>query len=219
MTTLVDLAGANARYDGRDVLSGVDLRIGQGERIALVGESGAGKTTLLRLILERCGKRASYIPQDLGLVRALTVFHNIYMGGLHRHSTAYNLRNLIWPTRPDVAAVRAIAERLRLAEKLFNPVGTLSGGQQQRTAVGRALFHEGDTLIADEPVSAVDDHRARDILSLMRDTKTTSVVALHDRGLALEYADRIVGIQGGRIAMDAPARDLSTSDLDHLYRA
>jgi phosphonate transport system ATP-binding protein len=218
LTALVELAGAQAHYGGRSILSDIDLAVANGERIALVGESGAGKTTLLRLIVERCGARASYIPQDTGLVRALTVFHNIYMGRLHRRSTLRNLRNLVWPARADVADVRAVAERLRLEDKMFSAVGTLSGGQQQRTPVGRALFHDGDVLIGDEPVSSVDEHQAREILSLLRDAKETTILALHDRELALAYAERIVGVREGRIVMDSRASDLTPSDLDFLYR-
>ena len=216
---LVELRDESVGYAGKEVLHGLTLTVDAGERIALVGESGAGKSTLLRLIYERCRADAALVPQELGLVQALTVFHNVYMGRLHRRSVWHNLRNLILPARADVAAVREIVTSLRLEDKLFSGVGTLSGGQQQRTAIGRALYHPGDILIADEPVSSVDEHQARDILEAINAQKQTVVLAMHDRALAIEFADRLIGIKGGRVVLDRPAEGLTPADLDDLYRA
>lgn len=216
---LVELRDESAGYNGAEILHGVSLRIEQGERVALIGESGAGKTTLLRLIYDRMGRQAALMPQDAGLVQSLTVFHNVYMGRLHFHSVWRNLRNLVLPSRADVAAVRAVLERLRLEDKIFTSTGALSGGQYQRAAVGRALYHPGEVMIADEPVSAVDEHQAREILTLLTDAKRTIILAMHDRALAIEYADRLVGLKGGRIVLDAPTAGMRPEDLDTLYRS
>jgi len=214
---VVALAGEPAGYAGKVVLEDVHLRIDAGERIAIVGESGSGKTTLLKLIEAHSTEAVALVPQDLGLVRALTVFHNVYMGRLNQHSALHNLRNLIWPARPHVAAVRGVLDKLRLADKIFTPVGQLSGGQQQRTAVARALYSTGTLFIGDEPVSAVDDHQARELLGLAGREKQTVVVALHDRALALSFADRLIGLRKGRIVFDSPAAGLQPDDLDHIY--
>ena len=215
---VLDLAGVPAGYVGKPVLDDIYLRIEPGERIAIVGESGAGKTTLLRLIREQCAVPAAFIPQDLGLVQALSVFHNVYMGQLHKHSTVHNLRTLFWPAAKDVDAVRETLTPLRLSDELFSAVRRLSGGQQQRTAVARALFNDATILIGDEPVSAVDDHQARDVLSLAGTVKETVILALHDRVLALSFADRIIGLKDGKIAMDTLTAGLQPGDLDGLYR-
>lgn len=215
---LVELRNETAGYNGTTILSDISLRIEPGERIALVGESGAGKSTLLRMIYERCRTAAALVPQELGLVQALTVFHNVYMGRLHRHSVWHNLRNLLLPARPDVATVNEVLAQLRLEDKLFTPVGALSGGQQQRTAVGRALYHPGDLLIADEPVSAVDEHQAREILETVNADKRTVILAMHDRSLAIGFADRLIGIKDGRIVLDESSAGMSPGDLDHLYK-
>lgn len=217
--SLVELKDENVGYSGTTVLHGLTLRIDEGERIALVGESGAGKSTLLRLVYERIGASAALVPQELGLVQALSVFHNVYMGRLNERSLWRNLRNLLSPAAEDVNAVRAVLARLRLDDKLFTGVGALSGGQQQRTAVGRALYHTGDILIADEPVSSVDEHQARDILGVVNDAKRTVVLAMHDRALAIAFADRLVGIQGGRVVLDERSAGMKPGDLDHLYGA
>lgn len=217
MTPVVQLTEEAAGYRGETVLSDVTLRIAEGERVALVGESGVGKSTLLRLIYDRCGDRAALVPQDLGLVQSLSVFHNIYMGRLHLNSVWRNLHNLLRPARSDVAAVGKVVAELRMEDKLFAAVGELSGGQQQRTAVGRALYHPGDLLIADEPVSSVDQHQAREILATLNARKKTVVLAMHDRALAIEFADRIVGIRDRRIVLDEATAGMTPSDLDQLY--
>lgn len=216
--SLLELREETVGYSGTTVLRELELNIDQGERIALVGESGAGKSTLLNLIHTRLGETAALVPQELGLVQALSVFHNVYMGRLHQRSVWRNLRNLLKPAKADVALVVPVLERLRLEDKLFTSVGELSGGQQQRTAVGRALFHPGDILIADEPVSAVDEHQAREILDAITAEKPTVILAMHDRELAIQFADRLIGIRDGKIAMDDAAAGMTPKDLDDLYR-
>ena len=216
--SLLELREDTVGYNGASVLRELDLTIEAGERIALVGESGSGKTTLLNLIHSRLGESAALVPQELGLVKALSVFQNVYMGRLHQRSVWRNLRNLFLPSKVDIGLVLPVLITLRLDEKIHTSVGELSGGQQQRTAVGRALFHPGDILIADEPVSAVDEHQAREILNAITENKPTIVLAMHDRALAIEFADRLIGIRDGLIALDEPASGMKPSDLDHLYR-
>ncbi len=215
---LFDLRDTNAAYNGATVLSGISLSIEAGERVALVGRSGAGKSTLLRMLYEQRTGEAALLPQELGLVRVLSVFHNIYMGRLNRHSVWYNFINLVRPMAREVDIVRDITERLGLTEKLFAPTGELSGGQQQRTAVGRALNQGSKILIGDEPVSAVDEHQSRNVLESINEGHETVLLAMHDIELAIAYTDRIVGLRDGAIVMDQPTAGMVSSDLDDLYR-
>ena len=92
------------------------------------------------------------------LVQALTVFHNVYMGGCTNVGLAH-LRNLL-PAAADVQEVREVLEPLRLEEKMFANVGQLSGGQYR--ALARALYHPGRVIVADEPVSSTTNTGARD---------------------------------------------------------
>jgi phosphonate transport system ATP-binding protein len=162
---------------------------------------------------------SAFIPQNPGLVRTLSVFHNIYMGSLNRHNAFYNLINLVWPQKKEIALISPIAEQLGLIDKLFTRSGELSGGQQQRAAVCRALLQGGDAVLGDEPVSAVDNHQSRIIIQALCDNFETVVLALHDVELALEYSTRIIGIKNAQIALDAPTTNLRRSDLDFLYTA
>ena len=215
---LIELHNQTVGYGQAKDINKINLKIETGERIALIGESGAGKSTLLNFLHSRLGDTAALIPQDLGLVQALSVFHNVYMGRLHRYPLWKNVRNLFLPTRTAVELIKPILTCLRLEDKIFTNVSELSGGQQQRTAVGRAIFSPNEVLIADEPVSSVDEHQAREILQHLNTNKKTVILAMHDRSLAIEFTDRLIGIKDGKIILDAPSGEMSPSDLDYLYQ-
>lgn len=208
---------AYADFDGTQVLGPISLHVQTGEHIALVGRSGAGKTTLLSLLYDRRRSDITLIPQNLGLVDTLSVFHNVYMGQLATHSGAYNLINLIRPFRTQIRAVTAVLEQLDMVSTLWSRVGELSGGQRQRVAVARSLFQDADVLLADEPVSALDGPRSEAVMQALIKQNTTTVIAMHDLDLARRYANRLIGIQDGTIALDAPSRAVNTHDLDALY--
>jgi phosphonate transport system ATP-binding protein len=211
------LAGANAAYDGKPVLFGIDLTIRPGERVALMGRSGAGKSTLLGLIHAQAGDRVALIPQAAALVRTLSVFHNVYMGRLDRRSTLHNLRTLAFPAGADVTEVREVLAHVGLADEWRSKAGALSGGQQQRVSVARALYNGRPILIGDEPVSALDRAQGGAVLERLSERHETLVLALHDITLALAHTDRIVVLDAGRIVLDAPACDLDEAALAPFY--
>ncbi len=215
---MFQLINANLGYKQSSVLTNISLKINSGERVALVGESGAGKSTLLSALQSQMKNKAALIPQDLGLVNNLSVFHNIYIGRLNSYSSVYNLLNLAWPRKREVGKIKPLVERLGLVENLFKPTGELSGGQQQRTAICRALFQGGDAIIGDEPVSAVDKHMANLIMETLVEKFTTVVLAMHDVDLAIKFSTRIIGIKEGAICFDQSTMNLTRKDLDFLYK-
>ncbi len=172
---------------------------------------------MIKLIYDRYPVNTSLVPQDYGLVNNLSVYHNVYIGCLEQHSTLYNLVNLIRPRPDQVEIVRTILVGLQLEDYLFRPVGRLSGGQKQRVAVARSLFQKGHLLLADEPVSSVDEQQSRVVLKQMLNGFSTVVLALHDIQLALAFCDRIIGLEKGRIVLDSPTDALTTKDLLSLY--
>lgn len=211
------LKQARFSYNGQVALVDISLTIEAGERVSLLGRSGAGKSTLLHALREQQPAGAALIPQNTALVPGLSVFHNVYMGRLNRYSTFYNLRNLVHPSARERERMQPLLTRLGLLDKLHTPCGELSGGQQQRTAVGRALYQGAQVLLGDEPVSAVDGLQARSVLDCINEHYDTIVLAMHDVELALRCSDRIIGLKGGRLVLDAAAQTLTSADLDFLY--
>jgi phosphonate transport system ATP-binding protein len=178
-----------------------------------MGRSGAGKSTLLGLLHAQRPADVALVPQVSALVKPLSVFHNVYMGRLDRHSTAHNLRNLVWPAARQVAEVRSVLKSLDLDREIFSEAGALSGGQQQRASVARALYNGRPILIGDEPVSALDRVQGGNVLSLLKSHHQTLVLALHDVHHALAHTDRIVVLEQGRKVIDEPSIRLTANEL------
>ena len=214
---VLSLDSASGHYGGERVVGPISLTVEAGEHVGLVGRSGAGKSTLLSLLYDPKRRELALMPQELGLVQTLSVFHNVYMGRLAAHGVCYNVANLVRPFRREVRAVTRILESLGMADKLWARVGELSGGQRQRTAVARALYQRADVLLSDEPVSALDLTRADDVMAAITQAYGTTVIALHDVELALRHCTRIVGIDRGTVALDEPAQRLGVPDLLPLY--
>ncbi|MGM0774486.1 MAG: phosphonate ABC transporter ATP-binding protein [Pseudomonadota bacterium] len=212
-----DLTGLTASFGGERVIGPLSLNVKEGDRVALVGRSGAGKSTLISLIHQQVGGHSSLVPQNLGLVNALQVFHNVYMGRLDVRPTWYNTLTLVRPFAKDTREVKALLDELAMPEKIWIPAASLSGGQRQRIAIARALYRKAELLLADEPVSALDGPTAHMVMQLLKERFKTSVIALHDVELALEYCTRIVGIQDGQIALDEPSEKLTPADIMPLY--
>lgn len=212
-----DLSGLTASFGGERVIGPLSLSVREGERVGLVGRSGAGKSTLIRLVYEQVERLAALVPQDLGLVNALPVFHNVYVGRLDAHGNWYNMVTLVRPFTRDSRDVKSLLSELGMTEKAWMPTASLSGGQRQRVAIARALYRQSGLLLADEPVSALDGPLAHQVMTLLRERFKTSVIALHDVELALEYCTRIVGIQDGQIALDESSEKLTPADIAPLY--
>lgn len=215
---MFELHQHSIRRQGMVILHEINLRIEKGEKVALLGPSGAGKSTLLELLRQQQPALSAWCPQQGALVPMLSVFHNIYMGALDRHSALYNLANLIRPMKGQWQQVELLAGELGIADKLRTSIDQLSGGQAQRTALGRALFSQRQVLLADEPVSSLDEQQGEALLKLALSRHHTAVTALHDRELALHCCDRIIGLRDGSILINAPSQNLRLQDLNELYR-
>lgn len=217
MSFVFELKSASLRYKDVEVLSNINLSINAGEHVALLGKSGAGKSTLLNTLYQQQQAYCALVPQNVALVEALSVFHNVYMGQLNQHNTLFNLLNLFWPQRKPVEKVRQLLKLVELDEILFSCTGELSGGQKQRVAIARALFQGNQVLLGDEPISALDSVLAGKVMQLLHDQHETVVLAMHDVDMALCFADRIIGIKNGSIAIDQPAKNVTADDLQFLY--
>ena len=197
-------------------LDGVDLRIEQGEFVAIVGTSGSGKSTLLHMLggLDRPTSGTVAVDgKDIFRLKdeELTIFRRRKIGFVFQ---AYNLvpvlsvwENIILPiqldgNKVDTDFVGAVVATLGLEKKLRSLPNQLSGGQQQRVAIARALATKPAILLADEPTGNLDSKTSQDVLSLMKMTGQkfgqTMVMITHNEEIA-QMADRIIRIEDGRI--------------------
>jgi len=204
------------------VLSGLDLEIGAGERVAIVGESGVGKSTLLHILgtLDRpTGGEVWFDGENLTSKseRDLAQFRNREIGFIfqfhHLLPDFTALENVMMPaligrTSTDAARRRAghLLDRVGLAERLEHRPGELSGGEQQRVAVARALVQEPRAVLADEPTGNLDPATGEGVQNLLmelnREHNITLVVVTHSATLA-SAMDRTLRLTAGRIATDA----------------
>jgi lipoprotein-releasing system ATP-binding protein len=203
------------------VLTGLELEIGAGERVAIVGESGVGKSTLLHILgtLDRpTSGEVWFDGEDLATKsdHELAHFRNREVGFIfqfhHLLPDFTALENVMMPSlisgaSYDVARGRAseLLNRVGLAERLEHKPGELSGGEQQRVAVARALIQEPRVVLADEPTGNLDPTTAAGVQELLIELNTerrlTLVVVTHSVGLAAAM-DRTLRLSGGRIAPD-----------------
>jgi phosphonate transport system ATP-binding protein len=216
---MFELENETIAYEQFEVLKDINLCIKKGEKIALLGKSGSGKSTLLKFLFQQSKEKMTYIPQELGLVDNLSVFHNVYMARLDDYSSMYNIRNLIFPCAQQKEAVTKVLESLELEDKTFTRNKELSGGQKQRCAIARALYTTNDVLLADEPISALDEYLSNKVLNVMTQSFHTIVCALHNVPLAITHFDRVIGLKQGQILVNKTCDQLNDDDRQKLYYA
>ncbi|HEX4822887.1 MAG TPA: ABC transporter ATP-binding protein [Candidatus Polarisedimenticolaceae bacterium] len=224
---VIAMAGIRKVYDTGKVrveaLKGVDLRIGTGEFVAIVGPSGSGKSTLMNLVgcldtpsggtyllrgkevagldkneLARIrNERVGFVFQNFNLLPQITAFENVEMplmfGGVAR--------------KERKERVRALLDKVGLSERMEHRPTELSGGQMQRVAVARALAMNPDIVLADEPTGNLDTSSGGDVMSLFEELwhqGRTLIVITHDQALA-RRAGRVVEIRDGAIVRDTAA--------------
>jgi lipoprotein-releasing system ATP-binding protein len=201
-----------------EVLRGVDLVVGKGELVALLGPSGSGKSTMLQAVGLLEGGFSGSIKLDGEEVSAASVDRQTeirrqklgFVYQFHHLLPDFDaLENVILPqliadAAPDVAHDRAtyLLTQLGLAERLHHRPSKLSGGEQQRVAVARALANRPKLVLADEPTGNLDEHTANIVLgefmALVREEGSSAIVATHNERLAAKM-DRIVRLHDGKL--------------------
>jgi len=223
MSAILQAEGLRKVYEGGDgtpieVLAGVDLEVGRGEFVAIVGSSGSGKSTLLHLLGALDSPSSGTVrldgrpydeldPEALAEVRNRKLGFVFQFHHLLREFSA--LENVMLPlliAGDDESRARSRAEELLaavgLAGRMTHRPSALSGGEQQRTAVARALAADPLVILADEPSGNLDNANSERLHGLFarlaREFETALVVVTHNRGLA-SRADRVLSLEGGHL--------------------
>jgi heme exporter protein A len=222
----IELDGLARRYGERVALAGVSLTVPAGTTLAVLGPNGAGKSTLLRIL-------ATLLRPHAGTARVLgrtlpgedwAVRGRIGLLGhdplLYRDLSAReNLRFHARLHGVAAARIEELLEVVKLTPRADEPVRTLSRGLVQRVAVCRAVLHDPEVLLLDEPRANLDPGAAELVAPLIGGgTGRTRVLTTHDPVGGLEEADLALGLRGGRVAFCAPARAVEPAAVAELYR-
>lgn len=226
-------------------LHNINLKINQGEFVAIIGLSGAGKSTLIRCInvmheissgelivdgvkvhalkgrdIRSFRKRIGMIFQSFNLVTRTTALHNVLVSFVPELSFWRKLTG-IFSKEHKIKALTAL-EQVGILDKAYVRVDQLSGGQQQRVALARTLAQNPDIILADEPIASLDPVTARQVMDdfkrINRDFRISIILNIHHVEIALEYAQRIVGVREGQIVFDGKAEEVTEEVLDYIYK-
>jgi len=225
-TPAVEVSGLVRRYGEREVLSGVELALEPGRTLVVFGPNGAGKTTLLRVLATLLRPHAgtvrvlgSALPEEDWAVRGRVGFVG-HEPLLYRELTARE--NLRFHARLHGVAedrVRELLDQVALTERADEPLRTLSRGMVQRVAVARAVLHEPELLLLDEPYANLDPAAIELLAPLIgASCGCTRVLCSHDPSGGLDGADVVLGLRAGRPALLAQAGTLAPEDITELYR-
>ena len=225
-------------------LKNVNLEIEQGEFVAIIGLSGAGKSTLIRTInrvhditegkltvddvdvntlkgkpLRKFRRGIGMIFQSFNLVTRTTVIKNVLTSNIP-DLPFWRVVLGIYPENQKVAALEAL-DKVGILDKAYVRVDQLSGGQQQRVALARTLAQNPKIILADEPVAALDPVTAKQVMGdfrrINKDMNISILINIHHVDLALEYADRVIGIRAGEVVYDGPTGAVTPEILDKIY--
>jgi phosphonate transport system ATP-binding protein len=245
MPDALTIRGLSKEYvAGKPVLQGIDVTVAATGITTIIGPSGTGKSTLIRCInrlveptsgeilfegrdlarargveLRHARRRIGMVFQEYNLVERLTVMENLLSGRLGYVSPLRAWRRKFPPA--DIARAQSLLATVGLAGFANQRADALSGGQRQRVGIARAVMQQPRLLLADEPTSSLDPKTSVEIMQLLADVARSHripvLINMHDVALARRFADRILGMSGGRIIFDGPPDRLSDTILRQIY--
>ena len=245
---ILNIKNLSKAYNSNDTraLSKISLSVNSGEFISIIGPSGAGKSTLLRCInrlvdategdivfngqnitkvngktLRKVRTNIGMVFQNYNLVNRLSALENVLHGSLGHKSTIGGALGFYTKTEKEKAF--DLLDKLGLVKHAYKRCDELSGGQKQRVGIARALMQNPKLILCDEPISSLDPNSSKVImdhlLEINRMMNITCIVNLHQVDFAIQYAERIIGINNGAVVYDGPSKTINDSHLADIYKS
>lgn len=245
MATL-EVRDLRIRYSrsGPEILKGISFNVEQNDFFAIIGPSGAGKSTLIRCInrlvepdsgvvilngknitkagtleLRKARRNMGMIFQEFNLVERMSVMDNVLSGRLGYIGNVRSIFRLF--PRSDIQKALELLERVGLGDFVDRRADALSGGQRQRVGIARALIQQPQLLLVDEPTSSLDPKISREVMGMIKNmSKEAGVPVLcniHDVQLALDFSNKVIGLQDGIKKFEGPTNEVDKSTLEEIY--
>ena len=244
--SMIQFENVGKRYpNGFQGLKNVNLKIEQGEFVAIIGLSGAGKSTLLRTVnrmhdvtegkltvdgvdvmtlqgksLRQFRRKIGMIFQSFNLITRTTVIKNVltaFVPDMPWFRSTFGIY-----TKEEKMKALECLDKVGILDKAFVRADQLSGGQQQRVALARTLAQNPKIILADEPVASLDPITAKSVMAdfkrINEEDNITILLNIHHIDLALQYATRVIGIRAGEVVYDGPASEVTDEVLETVYR-
>lgn len=234
------------RYNksGPEILKGISFSVEPDDFLAIIGPSGAGKSTLIRCInrlieptsgdiffdgisvinlnqsaMRKIRCKMGMIFQEFNLVERMSVIDNVLSGRLGYTSTIRSLFKMF--PKSDIKKALEYLNRVGLSDFIEKRATELSGGQRQRVGIARALMQNPKLLLVDEPTSSLDPKISREVMGMIKkmseEEKVPVLCNIHDVALALEFSNKVIGIQDGVKKFEGPPNTVDKSTLDEIY--
>lgn len=245
MDKIIEVNKLIKNYNDRKILKEISFSIKKGEFISIIGESGAGKSTLMRCLngLEEINsgsikfynkeittlkekekniikRQMAFVFQDFNIIDNLYVIENVLLPFLARKNVFQVLMNSY--SKEEYERAMYCLEKVNLTKLAYTKAKYLSGGEKQRVAIARALVPNVDLILADEPISSLDEKNAQQIMEIFKrineKKSKTIILNLHNVDIARKYSDKILALKNGKIFFFKESEKVTEDDIREVYK-
>ena len=245
METIIEVKNLKKNYGNREILKDISFSIEKGEIISIIGESGAGKSTLMRCIngLEGINsgsikfydtditklkekernsikKQMAYVFQDLNIIDNMYVIENVLIPFLNRKNFIQVLLNRF--SRAEYERALYCLEKVGIGKLAYTKAKYLSGGEKQRVAIARSIAPNVDLILADEPISSLDEKNSFQIMEIFKRINAkknkTIILNLHNVEIAKKFSDKILALKNGEIFFFKKSSEVNEDDIRQVYQ-